>query len=157
LTPELATKFQVVPSAGPAQRIFELPDVVVEARGALLSTQVRERGVRKAEKQQSVETCRVAVTDSEAMSEIPNARIPACSAAKRDMTPANAEIVDQIAAEHSRPVTNRVVDGSRGVGVPQQHLRVGPGVILVSPGEAIVNAVLIRSPEVYLKIPLVHF
>ena len=31
LTPELAAKFQVVPSMGPAQRIFELPDVVIEA------------------------------------------------------------------------------------------------------------------------------
>src|SRR4029077_7256679 len=109
LTPELATKFQVVPSVGPAQRIFELPDVVVEARGALLGTQLREGGVGKFETQQSVETCRVTVADSKDIPELPNARSPAWAAAKRNMARANAEIVHKITTERSGPVANCVV------------------------------------------------
>src|SRR5882762_5377643 len=42
LTPELPTKFNVVPAARPGYCIFELPDVVVEARGTLLGPQVVE-------------------------------------------------------------------------------------------------------------------
>ena len=40
LTPELAAKFPIVPSVGPGQRILELPDVVVEAHGALLGSEI---------------------------------------------------------------------------------------------------------------------
>ena len=43
LTPDLAAKLKVVPAARPTYRVFELPDVVVKVRSALLGPQVRER------------------------------------------------------------------------------------------------------------------
>ena len=42
LAPELPAEFNVVPAVSPRYRIFELPDVVVEVRGAFLGPQVRE-------------------------------------------------------------------------------------------------------------------
>ena len=42
ITPVLAAKFQRVPAARPADRIFELPDFIIKARRALLGPQVRQ-------------------------------------------------------------------------------------------------------------------
>ena len=87
--------------------------MVVETRCALLGAQVREGGVGEVESQQSVKTCRVAIPDSEGVAELPDARIPAGTAAERNMAPAHTEIIYKITGDRSRPVANCVVNWRR--------------------------------------------
>ena len=94
-----------------ADRIFELPDMVVEALGAFLSSKVSERRVGEIYSQESIEACRVAVPDAKSVAELADARIPAIAGIECDVAPAHAEVVHKVAANRARPVSNSVPDG----------------------------------------------
>ena len=110
LTPELAAKFNVVPAVRPSYRIFELPDVVIEALGALPGPQIIDGCVGEIEGEKSVETRRVTIADSNGIAELSDTGSPAIPAIQRNMAPTNAGVIDEAGADQARPIAYGVVN-----------------------------------------------
>src|SRR5216684_8496007 len=106
-----------MPSVGPAHGIFELPYVVIEARGLLRGTQVSKVRVEEFQIQQSINTRRVAIPDSKGIAELSDARGPATTTVERDMAPAEAGIIHKITCNRSSPITNGIVNWRSAVRV----------------------------------------
>ena len=61
---------------GPSNGVFRLPDVVIEVLGVYRGPEVTDVGIAELDGQESVETGRVTVADTEGIAELTDAGIP---------------------------------------------------------------------------------
>src|SRR5579872_737546 len=108
-----------MPTMIPAQSIFDLPNVIVEALRALTASDVGNYGIVKVDGQQSGHVGGIAIPDTKSVAEITDARRKTVAAIQRDMAPAEAGIIDHVVADHPAPIPDRVVNRRRRVGVRQ--------------------------------------
>src|ERR1700730_2155947 len=104
-----------MPSVRPADRIFELPYVVVKALSLLRATQIGKGRIGEVQSQQSGKICGVTISDSKRVPELSDARSPAIAAVERHMAPTDAGMIHKVTADRSGPVANGIVDWRSGV------------------------------------------
>src|SRR5882762_9725986 len=107
---ELAAEFEGVPTVRPGNRVFGLPDLVVEARRLFCGSEVRQSGIAKVDGQQPVDARRVTIADAKGIAELSDARSPASTAIQRDMAPTDTRVIEEIAADGSAPIADYVID-----------------------------------------------
>src|SRR5205807_904869 len=105
--------------------------------------------------EQSINIGWIAISDLQRVAKLPDVLIPARAIAEVNVAPTDASIIHKRIADRTRPVTDRVVNGSRSVAIGQEHLRFCGGVVLIGPRKAIGKAVLFRGLEIHLQIALI--
>src|ERR1700730_14163737 len=106
-----------MPSVRPADRIFELPYVVVKALSLLRATQIGKGRTGEVQGQQSGKICGVTISDSKRVAELSDARGPAITAVERHMAPTDAGIIHKITVDRSGPVANGIVNWCSRIGI----------------------------------------
>jgi len=120
LTPQLTTKFEVMPTMGPAHRIFELPNMIIEKLRALLGTDVSYHRIVEVQSEQAREITGIAVSDAQRIAELSHARAPAIAGIYRDMASADSSVINYVVANGSTPVADSVINWRLRVGIRQQ-------------------------------------
>ena len=113
LTPVLTTKLEVMPAMVPAERIFDLPYVVIEVLGLLCGSEVADGRIVEVEREQARRDFLGCHCRCPACCRTARRRMPSFAAIQRDMAPAKAGIIHQVVADRAGPVTNGVVDRRR--------------------------------------------
>ena len=111
--------------------------------------------VVEVEGQQAVETGRVTIADAKGIAELSNAGSPAGAVVQSDMAPAEAGIVGKIVVDHPSPIANGVIDRGSRKTVSEQLVAIGRRIVLVGPGIATRNVVLVGGLVVDLDISLI--
>src|SRR5581483_3701379 len=94
----------------PADGIFRLPNVIVEALRALTASDVGNCGVAEVDGQQSGYVCRIAIADAQGVAEVTHGRRKTVTAIQRDVAPAKSGIVHQVVSNRPAPVAHGVVN-----------------------------------------------
>jgi hypothetical protein len=94
---EFGADFYVVAAMRPGNRIFSLPDLIVEALASHGVSEVRQSGIAVVDGQQTVEPRRVTIPNANGVAELPDVGIPARAVIQSDMAPAETGIVGKIA------------------------------------------------------------
>src|ERR1700747_1933687 len=102
---------------GPGQPIFGLPDMVIKTLGLLRLPNSGELGVGPVQVQEPGHVSRIAIADSQRVTELAHVRIEAIAAVEGNVTPANASVIQQVAGQRSGPVAYSVVNRRCCIGV----------------------------------------